>query len=70
MTTLMLHIDRFVDRLQHFNSRGAKEFNCSIVDARALHADITKLMSELHDLQEKVYQQDKVIQIELNGGNF
>ena len=40
----MIHIQRFVERLQGFEARGQKDFSMPIKDAKDLHADITKLL--------------------------
>jgi len=66
----MLHINRFVDRLRHFEGRGAKDFTCTLDDARNLHSDITKLLSELHDQATQVQSKDEVIHVEITGGGF
>jgi len=66
----MLHINRFVDRLRHLESRGVKDFTCSLQDARDLHSDITKLLSDLYSLPSRAQAKDEVITVELSGGGF
>jgi hypothetical protein len=68
----MLHINRFIDRVEGYDARGGRDFVMSMVDARALHADITRLMVELHDLHEQVSKtvKDSTIEVKIGGGSF
>ena len=65
-----LHISKFVDRVQHFEQRGARDFTCPLVDAKNLHADITRLLLELEELREKGQQGESRITVEMQGGSF
>jgi hypothetical protein len=69
---MTLHIQKFVDRVRGFESRGARDFVMPIADAKDLHADITRLLLELHDLREKQSKppEEEVITIKMNGGSF
>jgi len=69
---MSLHITRFVDRLRGFEARGQREFVMSITDAKDLHADITRLLVTLTELQTQVVAQKKeeTIQVEMHGGSF
>jgi len=69
---MSLHITRFVDRLRGFEARGQREFVMSITDAKDLHADITRLLVALIELQTQVVaqKQDETIQVEMHGGSF
>lgn len=68
----MLHINRFIERLQGFDARGVKDFTMSVKDAKDLHADITRLLLKLETLQQtpSVSQDPEVVKIELTGGSF
>ena len=67
----MLHIQQFVDRVVGHDARGMKDFTMSMTDAKNLHADITRLMTELLKLKEKSEKsEDEVVKVELNGGSF
>ena len=68
----MLHLNKFIDRLQGQEARGAKDFVMPIADAKGLHADITRLLLELHDLREQTDKipQEEVITVQMNGGSF
>lgn len=66
----MIHISKFIDRIKSFESRGLKDFSMPIQDAKDLHADITKLLLQLH--QNTVVQSttDDVIEIEIKAPGF
>jgi hypothetical protein len=69
---MSVHLQRFVDRVQGNESRGLKDFTMSMTDARALHADLTRLLIELQALREVVATktQEEVITVEVGGGSF
>ena len=69
---MSLHIQRFVDRVQGNESRGAKDFVMSMSDARAMHADLTRMLLELNELRAAATQkqQEEVITVEVKGSNF
>ena len=68
----MIHIQQFVERLQGFDARGAKDFIMPLKDAKDLHADITKLLLALEQARELVNKpaDDQVITVEVTGGSF
>jgi hypothetical protein len=69
---MSLHINRFVERLQGFEARGQRDFTMSLKEAKDLHADITRLLSDLVELKTATKQQpvDEVITVNMDGGNF
>ena len=70
---MTIHLQRFVDRVRGFEARGAKDFNMSMQDAKDLHADITRLLLDLHDLKETIANKtdsDRVIAVDVSGGTF
>jgi hypothetical protein len=64
----MIHIQRFIERLQGFDARGSKDFSMSMKDAKDLHADITKLLLVLQTNQTNA--SDEVIEVQITGGKF
>ena len=50
----MIHIQRFIERLQGFEARGARDFTMPIKDAKDLHADLTRLLITLQAARESV----------------
>lgn len=67
---MSLHINRFVDRLKALEMRGTREFTMPMQDAKDLHAEITKLLLQLHELREQGSRDDEVIKVEVTGGTF
>jgi hypothetical protein len=69
---MSLHLQKFVDRVQGNESRGLKDFTMSMADARALHADLTRLLIELQTLRENaaVQPREEVVTINMDGGSF
>jgi hypothetical protein len=68
----MIHIQRYIERLQGFEARGQRDFMMNIKDAKDLHADITKLLLTLEILREQQAEASKeqVVQVEMGGGSF
>ena len=64
----MIHIQRFVERLQGFDAKGSQNFMMTMKDAKDLHADITKLLLVLQDKQTN--NVDEVIEVQITGGKF
>ena len=69
---MSLHINRFIDNIKAHESRNAKDFVCPMRDAKDLHADITKLLLAITDLQSQIQalQQPGVITVEVSGRDF
>jgi DNA primase len=70
---MTIHIQRFVDRVRGAEARGARDFTMSMQDAKDLHANITSLLLDLHNLKETVADKtnsDQVITVDINGGAF
>ena len=64
----MIHIQRFIERLQGFDAKGSQNFTMTMKDAKDLHADITKLLLVLQDKQPN--NADEVIEVQITGGKF
>jgi hypothetical protein len=67
-----MHLNKFIERVQGHEARGARDFMMSMADAKNMHADLTKLLLELNQLRE-TRQKDKeeaVINVVMDGGNF
>ena len=69
---MSIHLHRFIERLQVFEARGAKDFIMPITDAKGMHADLTQLLLELTAFKEQAVavQTDEVISIKMDGGSF
>jgi hypothetical protein len=68
----MIHIQKFVERLQGFEARGARDFTMPIKDAKDLHADVTRLLLDLNTLHQATTaaQQNNTITVDMQGGAF
>ena len=66
---MSLHINRFIDRLKAADARRQRDFVMSMVDARDLHADITKLLLALQE-SRTVSNTDTITEIQIEGGSF
>lgn len=68
----MIHINKFLERLQGFEARGAKDFIMPLRDAKDLHADITRLLMALETARDQSQAQakDEVVRVEMDGGQF
>ena len=69
---MTMHLAKFVDRVRGQEARGVKDFVMSMTDAKDMHADITRLLLELHNLREQLVQstQEDVITVSMDGGSF
>jgi hypothetical protein len=71
---MTIHLNKFIERVQGQQARGAKDFIMSLKDAQDLHADITRLLLELQALREHTVQtlqkDNEVITVNMNGGTF
>ena len=67
---MSLHIQRFVDLIKAAESRGQRDLQLSIRDAKDLHGDITKLLLTLEQLRTQSAESNEVTQVEITGGSF
>jgi hypothetical protein len=68
---MSLHINRFVDSIKAHEARQQRDFIMSMRDAKDLHADITKLLLKINELQEQLSEaQNAVVEVSLDGGSF
>ena len=68
---MTLHLQKFVDRVRGHEARGSKDFVMSLAEAKDMHADITRLLLELHDLREQASKPaEEVITVQIGGGSF
>ncbi len=70
---MSLHINRFVDRVKAADSRTQREVTLTLSEAKDLHADITKLLNAVAELQSiaiKSKRSDETVEVQLDGGDF
>jgi hypothetical protein len=68
----VIHLQKFIDRVQGADARGLRDISISVTDAKAMHAEITRLLLDLENLKRNAVQQpkDEVIQVAVSGGSF
>jgi len=68
---MLLHINKFLDRIRAMEGRPQRELTMTLSEARDLHADITKILILLQDQHEqrRVASVDTT-SIEVDGGRF
>ena len=69
---MSLHINRFIDSVKAHEARGQKDFIMSMRDAKDLHADITKMLLGVNELQQRLLdaQKEQVITVDVSGKPF
>ena len=69
---MSIHINRFVDSVKAHEARGQRDFIMPIRDAKDLHADITKMLLAMTELQTQLLNAKKqeIITVELGGRDF
>jgi hypothetical protein len=69
---MSIHINRFVDSVKAHEARGQRDFIMPIRDAKDLHADITKMLLAITELQTQLLtaQKEQVITVELGSKDF
>lgn len=65
-----IHLKNFNDRVKAMSQTNSRDLTMSAQDARSLQADIFNLMTLVVELSGKLSQDDGVIQVSLDGGNF
>lgn len=68
----MIHLQRFIDRVQGTEARGLKDVSIPLTDAKAMAAELTRLLLDMQTLRERAVQstQEEIIQVSMDGGSF
>lgn len=67
------HINRFIDRVKALDHQKQRDVVMSVMEARDLLGDITKLLLKLQDLESQLQpaaDSQEVVEVRLEGGNF
>lgn len=69
---MLMHVQKFVDRVRAFESRGTKDFSMSMSDAKDLHADITRMLVQLENLKTPANNApvQGTVTVQIEGGTF
>ena len=68
----MIHLQRFIDRVQGTEARGLKDVSIPLSDAKSMAAELTRLLLDMQTLRERAVQntQEEVITVSMDGGTF
>ena len=68
----MIHLQKFIDRVQGTEARGLKDVSIPLSDAKAMAAELTRILLEMQTLRELAVKQtqEDVITVSLDGGTF
>ena len=68
----MIHLQKFIDRVQGTEARGLKDISIPLTDAKAMSAELTRILLEMQALREHAAKQTSsdVIQVSMDGGTF
>jgi hypothetical protein len=69
---MSVHLQRFIERLEGLEARGAKDFTMPMSDAKGMHSDLTILLLQINNLKEAAVaaREDEVISVKMEGGSF
>jgi hypothetical protein len=66
----MIHVKRFLDKVSLAESKQTKDLVLPIADARGLRDEVSKILSDLQELNSKKNSEPEVIKVEITGGKF
>ena len=66
----MIHVKRFLDKVSLAESKQTKDLVLPIADARGLRDEVSKILSDLQDLNSKKNSEPEIIKVEITGGKF
>jgi hypothetical protein len=68
----MIHLQKFIDRVQGTESRGLKDVSIPLSDAKSMAAELTRILLEMQSLREQALQQtqQEVVTVAMDGGTF
>ncbi len=68
----MIHLQKFIDRVQGTEARGLRDMSIPLSDAKAMSAELTRILLELQSYREQMAAKssEEVIQVSMDGGTF
>lgn len=66
----MIHIKRFVDKVNLIEGKQGRDVVIPITEARGLRDELTKLLADNYELLQNKTTIEPVYQVEINGGRF
>jgi len=69
---IMIHLQKFIDRVQGTESRGLKDVTIPLSDAKSMAAELTRILLELQSVRENraMSTANEITTIEVDGGKF
>lgn len=64
------HLRRFLEKVKAIEPGKSREFVMTVPEALGLNNDITKLLTDLHELSEQTPRSGNIQKIEVSGGDF
>ena len=68
----MIHLQKFIDRVQGTEARGLRDMSIPLSDAKAMSVEITRILLELQSYREQMAAKPatEVIEVSMDGGTF
>jgi hypothetical protein len=68
----VIHLQKFIDRVQGTEARGLRDMSIPLSDAKAMSAEITRILLELQSYREQMAAKpaEEIIQVSIEGGTF
>lgn len=66
----MIYIKRFIDKMTVIESSQRKDLVLPINEARGLRDEISKILSDLYELQSINKRDQDIVEIQIKGGSF
>lgn len=68
----MIHLQKFIDRVQGTEARGLRDMSIPLSDAKAMSAELTRILLELQSYREQMAAKstNEVIEVSMDGGTF
>jgi len=68
----VIHLQKFIDRVQGTEARGLRDMSIPLSDAKAMSAELTRILLELQSYREQMAAKstEEVIQVSMDGGTF
>ncbi len=68
----MIHLQKFIDRVQGTEARGLRDMSIPLSDAKAMSAELTRILLELQSYREQMAARptEEVITVAMDGGTF
>jgi len=65
-----MHIEKFLNYIHAAEARGDKQVMIPLREAKAVHAELTKILLKLSDLQQVQAESEQVLNVEIKGSSF